>query len=79
MLESTFHATHSSFMAMVGVAEQFGNLRNGMAGVFNIVAMLRGIKNLGRRVMGKGVERGDLTGAAFDVCGLKNILMDIGI
>jgi peroxin-13 len=67
MLESTFHATHSSFMAMVGVAEQFGNLRNGMASAFNIVALLRTVRNLGRRVMGQGVERGDLTGKAFEV------------
>lgn len=28
MLESTFMATHSSFFAMIGVAEQFGALRN---------------------------------------------------
>ncbi|CAG8609489.1 4945_t:CDS:2, partial [Racocetra fulgida] len=35
MLESTYFATHSSFMAMVGVVEQFGNLRNYLGQVLN--------------------------------------------
>ena len=30
MLESTFMATHSSFFAMVGVIDQFGQLRNAL-------------------------------------------------
>lgn len=44
MLGSTFHATHSSFMAMVAVVEQFGNLRNmlgGFLGLFGLVRLVR--------------------------------------
>ena len=33
MLESTFTATHSSFFAIVGVVEQFGQLRNALGSV----------------------------------------------
>nr|CAG8484896.1 15130_t:CDS:2 [Entrophospora candida] len=36
MLESTYFATHSSFMAMVGVVEQFGNLRNYLGQVLSL-------------------------------------------
>ncbi|KAI8610522.1 Peroxin 13, N-terminal region-domain-containing protein [Chytriomyces sp. MP71] len=38
MLESTFFATHSSFMAMVGVAEQLGYLRSYLGGVVSALA-----------------------------------------
>ncbi|KAI9002618.1 Peroxin 13, N-terminal region-domain-containing protein, partial [Hyaloraphidium curvatum] len=44
MLESTFHATHSSFMAMMSLIDQFGNLRNmlgGFLGLFGLVRFLR--------------------------------------
>ncbi|KAI8838360.1 Peroxin 13, N-terminal region-domain-containing protein [Chytridium lagenaria] len=40
MLESTFFATHSSFMAMVGVAEQFGHLRTYLGRALSIMALL---------------------------------------
>ena len=53
MLESTFFATHSSFMAMVGVAEQFGNLRNYLGSVFSIYSLVNTIKNWGLKVTGK--------------------------
>ncbi|CAG8506390.1 2581_t:CDS:2 [Acaulospora colombiana] len=53
MLESTFFATHSSFMAMVGVVEQFGNLRNYLGQVLSIFALIRWIRQLIYRVTGK--------------------------
>ncbi|TPX37637.1 hypothetical protein SmJEL517_g00598 [Synchytrium microbalum] len=53
MLESTFHATHSSFMAMVGVAEQFGHLRNYLGQVLSIVALIRYVRDIGYRIVGK--------------------------
>ncbi|PWN48891.1 hypothetical protein IE53DRAFT_346747 [Violaceomyces palustris] len=53
MLESTFMATHSSFFAMVGVADQFSHLRNYLGQVLSIFAMARYIKNLALRLVGK--------------------------
>lgn len=51
MLESTFMATHSSFFAMVGVVEQFANLRNALGSVLGLFGLLRWLKDLitGRR------------------------------
>lgn len=45
MLESTFMATHSSFFAMLGVAEQFGQLKVALGqvfGLFGFVGWMRG-------------------------------------
>ena len=45
MLESTFVATHSSFFAMLGVAEQFTHLRLALGqvfGLFGFIGWLRG-------------------------------------
>lgn len=45
MLDSTFMATHSSFFAMLGVAEQFGQMKQALGqvvGVFGLVGWLRG-------------------------------------
>lgn len=53
MLESTFFATHSSFMAMVGVAEQFGNLKNYLGSVFSIYSLVDTVKNWGLKAVGK--------------------------
>lgn len=53
MLESTFMATHSSFFAMVGVADQFASLRNYLGQVLSIFALARYLKNLGLRLVGK--------------------------
>ncbi|GAA6017144.1 hypothetical protein JCM10207_002549 [Rhodosporidiobolus poonsookiae] len=53
MLESTFMATHSSFFAMIGVAEQFGHLRNYLGQVLSIFALLRWCKALLYRLVGK--------------------------
>ena len=44
MLESTFMATHSSFFAMVGVIDQFGQLRNALGSVLGLFGLLRWLK-----------------------------------
>jgi len=54
MLESTFFATHSSFMAVMGVAEQFGHLRGYLGQVFSIVLWFQGIKSFLRRFLRGG-------------------------
>ncbi|KAI8636043.1 Peroxin 13, N-terminal region-domain-containing protein [Parasitella parasitica] len=53
MLDSTYMATHSSFMAMVGVAEQFGNLKHYLGGIFSIFALIRWMKRLLYRLTGR--------------------------
>jgi len=55
MLESTFMATHSSFFAMVGVADQFGQLRNALGTVLGLFGMVRWLKGL---VTGRGSDGG---------------------
>lgn len=50
MLESTFMATHSSFFAMIGVAEQLTNLRNWLGEVLSVFALWRLVK----RLLGRG-------------------------
>jgi len=46
MLESTYMATHSSFFAMVGVADQFGQLRNALGTVLGLFGMVRWLKGI---------------------------------
>ncbi|KAG6888945.1 hypothetical protein C0995_004800 [Termitomyces sp. Mi166 len=46
MLESTFMATHSSFFAMAGVADQFSQLRNTLGSVLGVFGLLRWIRQL---------------------------------
>ena len=58
MLESTFMATHSSFFAMVSVAEQFGNLRNTLGSVLGIFAVIRWIKYIFAKLTGRPVPNG---------------------
>ncbi|KAF5364765.1 hypothetical protein D9758_009345 [Tetrapyrgos nigripes] len=41
MLESTFMATHSSFFAMVGVVDQFAQLRNALGSVLGLFGLVR--------------------------------------
>lgn len=53
MLESTFMATHSSFFAMVGVADQFASLRNYLGQVLSVFALARWLKNILLRVTGR--------------------------
>ncbi|PKI84818.1 Pex13p [Malassezia vespertilionis] len=62
MLESTFMATHSSFFAMVGVADQFAHLRNYLGQVLSIFALARYAKNLVLRLSGRtptGIDSGE--------------------
>ncbi|EGE84441.1 peroxisomal membrane protein [Blastomyces dermatitidis ATCC 18188] len=53
MLESTYMATHSSFFAMVSVAEQFGNLRNTLGSVLGIFTILRWFRTLIAKLTGR--------------------------
>ena len=46
MIESTFMATHSSFFAIVGVIDQFGQLRNALGSVLGLFGLLRWMKEL---------------------------------
>ncbi|CAO3629428.1 unnamed protein product [Cunninghamella blakesleeana] len=57
MLDSTFMATHSSFMAMVGVAEQLGHLKSYLGSVFSIFALYRLAKKVFNKITGR-VEPG---------------------
>ena len=52
MLESTYMATHSSFFAMIGVAEQFGSLRNYLGQVLSVFTLIRWVKGLIARLTG---------------------------
>ncbi|GAB7354706.1 hypothetical protein MBLNU459_g5123t1 [Dothideomycetes sp. NU459] len=53
MLESTYMATHSSFFAMVSVAEQFGNLRQTLGSVLGIFTVLRWIRTAIAKLTGR--------------------------
>ncbi|KXN74502.1 hypothetical protein CONCODRAFT_82952 [Conidiobolus coronatus NRRL 28638] len=53
MLESTVFATQSSFMAMVGVADQFTQMRQFFGQILSFAAIYRGIRNAIYRVLGK--------------------------
>ncbi|CAG8820357.1 22208_t:CDS:2, partial [Cetraspora pellucida] len=68
MLESTYFATHSSFMAMVGVVEQFGNLRNYLGQVLSIFTLIRWIRHLFYKVTGRKppVDPQELSPAQFE-------------
>lgn len=46
MLESTFVATHSSFFAMVGVIDQFSQLRNALGSVLGLFGLVRWMREL---------------------------------
>jgi len=46
MLESSFHAVHSSFQAVLGVAEHFSKMKLQISQVFSAIAALRFIKYL---------------------------------
>lgn len=53
MLESTYMATHSSFFAMVSVAEQFGNLRNTLGSILGIFTLMRWLRTLFAKLTGR--------------------------
>ncbi|RPA96181.1 hypothetical protein L873DRAFT_1695521 [Choiromyces venosus 120613-1] len=67
MLESTYMATHSSFFAMVQVAEQFGNLRNTLGSILGIFTMMRWARIALAKVTGRPLpaSAGDLTASNF--------------
>ncbi|KAI0506945.1 hypothetical protein F5B22DRAFT_622029 [Xylaria bambusicola] len=67
MLESTYMATHSSFFAMVSVAEQFGNLRDTLGSVLGIFTLMRWIRTLIAKLTGcpPPADATALTPAAF--------------
>ncbi|KJZ71486.1 hypothetical protein HIM_09125 [Hirsutella minnesotensis 3608] len=67
MLESTYMATHSSFFAMVSVAEQFGNLRDTLGSILGIFTLMRWIRTLIAKITGRPppADATALTPAAF--------------
>ncbi|PNY26440.1 Peroxisomal membrane protein PAS20 [Tolypocladium capitatum] len=67
MLESTYMATHSSFFAMVSVAEQFGNLRDTLGSVLGIFTLMRWVRTLLAKLTGRPppADAMALTPAAF--------------
>jgi len=67
MLESTYMATHSSFFAMVSVAEQFGNLRQTLGSVLGIFTIMRWIRTAFAKITGRPMPASskDLTPANF--------------
>ncbi|KAH8732759.1 Peroxin 13, N-terminal region-domain-containing protein [Phaeosphaeriaceae sp. PMI808] len=67
MLQSTYMATHSSFFAMVSVAEQFGNLRQTLGSILGIFTLMRWIRTAMAKLTGRPlpVDAMDLTPASF--------------
>ncbi|KAF2459826.1 Peroxin 13, N-terminal region-domain-containing protein [Lineolata rhizophorae] len=53
MLESTYMATHSSFFAMISVAEQFGQLRHTLGSVLGIFTLMRWIRTAIAKLTGR--------------------------
>ncbi|KAH8813156.1 Peroxin 13, N-terminal region-domain-containing protein [Xylogone sp. PMI_703] len=78
MLESTYMATHSSFFAMVSVAEQFGNLRNTLGSVLGIFTLMRWLRTLFAKITGRPppADATALTPAAFAMFQGRKVLPD---
>jgi peroxin-13 len=66
MLESTFFATHSSFMAMVGVAEQFGHVRNYLGQILTSISVFQTLRNYIYRLMGRNPPPQAIDAAKFN-------------
>lgn len=67
MLESTYMATHSSFFAMMSVAEQFGHLKNSLGSILGIFAIMRWARRLLAKLTGRAppADAGAITAADF--------------
>lgn len=70
MLESTFYATHSSFSAMVGVAEQFGHLQTYLGSVFRGIAIFEWVHRFISRIRGQDSQR-SIDASAFESFGVS--------
>lgn len=66
MLDSTFCATHSSFMAMVGVADQLSHLKGYLGEVFSLFNLVKYIKRW------LGMEKPNINADEFDSFTKKN-------
>ena len=51
MLESTYYAVHSSFRAVIGVADHFSRLRQHLAQILSTLAIIRTLKWIVRRIL----------------------------
>ena len=51
MLESTFHAVHSSFHAVLGVAEHFTKMKMQVSQIFSAIAAVRMIKYIYKKFL----------------------------
>ena len=51
MLESTYYAVHSSFKAVIGVADHFSRLRQHLAQILSTLAIIRTLKWIIRRIL----------------------------
>ncbi|KAK3880476.1 hypothetical protein Pcinc_015023 [Petrolisthes cinctipes] len=51
MLESTYHAVHSSFRAVLGVAEHFGRMKSHFAQIFSALAVVRTLRWVHRKLL----------------------------
>ncbi|KAJ2253385.1 Peroxisomal membrane protein PAS20 [Coemansia sp. RSA 455] len=67
MLESTYFATHSSFMAVLGVMDQFGMLRSSLTSAVGSTFAYDGLRRLISRATGQpmSVNKGDLDAGNF--------------
>ncbi|KAK4897799.1 Peroxisomal membrane protein PAS20 [Elasticomyces elasticus] len=67
MLESTYMATHSSFFAMVSVADQFATLKQTLGSILGIFTLMRWIRTAIAKITGRPppADATALTPAAF--------------
>ncbi|KAL8635665.1 MAG: hypothetical protein Q9226_009330, partial [Calogaya cf. arnoldii] len=67
MLESTYMATHSSFFAMISVAEQFSTLRTTLGSILGIYTLHRWVSTLLAKITGRPppADATSLTPSAF--------------
>ncbi|KAJ1729962.1 Peroxisomal membrane protein PAS20 [Coemansia biformis] len=67
MLESTYFATHSSFMAVLGVMDQFGMLRSSLTSAVGSTFAYDGLRRLASRITGRPVDvnKNDLDAGHF--------------